>query len=83
MKHLLVILGLIAGSASASTEFYAHATATETNVFLGQVFNLDVIVKADARPEPPDLSGLNDFNATLIDEGLPTSATITWPWTQM
>jgi hypothetical protein len=78
MKYLLVILGLIAGPASASTNFYAHASTTETNVFLGQVFNLDVIVKADTKPNAPDLTGLHDFNATLLDDGQTTSATNTW-----
>ncbi len=78
MKQLLLIWALVAGTASASTNFYAQATATETNVFLGQVFNLDVLVKAPEKPDTPDLGGISGFNATLIDAGKPTSETNTW-----
>ncbi|WP_168433522.1 BatD family protein [Pontiella sulfatireligans] len=75
---LAAMLGLGAGAAEASTNFYAQASATETNVFLGQVFNLDVIVKAAEKPDAPQLTGLADFNATVLDAGKTTSATNTW-----
>jgi hypothetical protein len=78
MKYLFFILVWIAGTASASTNFYAQASATETNVFLGQVFNLDVIVKASEKPEAPKLDQLADFNVTLLNDGQNTSETNTW-----
>lgn len=64
--------------AGAETNSYAQATATETNVFLGQVFNLDVIVKAGEKPDAPDVGSIADFNATVLDAGKPTSTTNTW-----
>jgi hypothetical protein len=78
MKQLFIILATVAGTLSASARDYAHATATETNVFLGQVFNLDVVVKAADKPATPNLRGLNGFNATLLDSGKPTNEPGTW-----
>lgn len=77
-KKALLTAGLAAISASAEANFYAQATATTTNVFLGQVFNLNVIVKSAEKPDAPDLGNLADFNATLLDDGQPTSETNTW-----
>ena len=71
-------LALASGTARGATNFYAQATATETNVFLGQVFNLDVIVKAPEKPDVPGLDGLADFNVTVLDAGRATSETNTW-----
>lgn len=65
------------GSVTASTNFYALATASETNVFLGQVFNLDVIVKSEGKPDAPDFQSL-DFNATKLVAGQDTSEDNTW-----
>jgi len=66
------------GTVQAGTNFYAHASATETNVYLGQVFNLNVIVKADEKPAAPSLGNFADFNITLLDDGNATSETNTW-----
>ncbi len=68
----------VAGLSGAETNFYAQATATETNVFLGQVFNLDVIVKAAEKPDVPALESMEEFNATVLSAGKPTSAPNTW-----
>ncbi|MEE9369044.1 MAG: hypothetical protein V3V05_09290 [Pontiella sp.] len=77
-KHLVIALILLAGSSPGSTNFYAHVNAAETNVFLGQVFNIDVIVKAPQKPSPPALDGLADFNVTVLDAGRAASETNTW-----
>ncbi|MDF7823318.1 BatD family protein [Pontiellaceae bacterium B12227] len=77
MKRLFLILALVTGTASASTNFYAVATASETNVYLGQIFNLDVVVKADQQPGLPKVM-MPDFNATTIINGQKTSETNTW-----
>ena len=69
---------LACGTAQASTNFYASASASETNVFLGQVFNVDIVVKAGKKPELPRLGGLADFNVTVLADGQPTSAADTW-----
>jgi hypothetical protein len=68
----------VAGLSWAETNFYAQATATETNVFLGQVFNLDVVAKAAEKPDVPDVDTMEDFNATVLSAGKPTSAANTW-----
>ncbi|MDF7798154.1 BatD family protein [Pontiellaceae bacterium B1224] len=77
MKRLFLILVLLTGTATASTNFYAQATASETNVFLGQVFNLDVLVKTEQKPDVPT-NELADFNMTTLVAGQNTSATNTW-----
>ena len=77
MKKLFLILALMGGTASASTNFYAIASASETNVYLGQIFTLDVIVKADLKPERPK-TVIQDFNMTPLVEGKETSETNTW-----
>ncbi len=74
----LTATGILLATASVHANFYAHASATETNVFLGQVFNLDVIVKAAEKPAAPDLGHLEDFNVTLLDAGQATSSTHAW-----
>jgi len=65
-------------SANAGTDFYAQVNTAETNVFLGQVFAVDVIVKAPERPDAPDVGGLADFNVTSLAEGSATSETNTF-----
>lgn len=78
MKKLILLAGLIvAGPASASTDFYAHATAAETNVYLGQVFNVDIIVKAEAKPDAPEFQS-PEFNTTVLVAGQDTSGENTW-----
>ncbi|MDZ8118037.1 BatD family protein [Pontiella agarivorans] len=78
MKKLILLTGLIvAGSASASTNFYAQATASETNVFLGQVFNLDVLVKAEKKPDAPAFQS-PEFHTTMLVNGQDTSGENTW-----
>lgn len=62
---------------AAETNFYAQATASETNIFLGQVFNLDILVKAEQKPDVPQLD-LADFHLTTILAGQNTSETNTW-----
>lgn len=61
----------------ALTNFYAYATASETNVYLGQVFNLDVIVKADTQPTMPTFQSL-EFNTTPLIKGQLIRAENTW-----
>jgi hypothetical protein len=65
-------------TAHADKGFYAHASAAEEAVFLGQVFTVDVIVKAPERPEAPDLGTLADFNVTPLAAGSATSETNTF-----
>ncbi len=69
---------LLTTVAFADTHFYASASASETNVFLGQVFNVDVVVKADKKPDLPKAGKWADFNITVLADGQPTSATNTW-----
>ena len=77
MKKLILLAMFAVGSAGASTNFYAHATASETNVYLGQVFNVDIIVRADEQPGTPGFPS-SEFNATPLVEGQQTSETNTW-----
>jgi len=72
-KHLFVAVALAAGSVQAETNYFAQATAAQTNVFLGQVFTVDVVVKAPEKPETPDLENLPGFNATVLDAGSATA----------
>lgn len=67
-----------AGGAQASTNSYAQATAAETNVFMGQVFNLDVLVKAPEKPDTPDTGSIKGFNITVLDAGKPANQQNTW-----
>jgi len=64
-------------SAWAETNFYAHASVAETNLFMGQVFHVDVIVKAPAMPDAPEPAS-PDFNITLRDSGPAAAQTNTW-----
>ena len=72
-----VALSVMASPTLAATNCYAHATASETNIFLGQVFNLDILVKAEQKPDVPK-TDLADFNITTILNGQNTSETNTW-----
>ncbi len=78
MKRLILIAVLMTGGARAETNFYALATASETNVFLGQVFNLDVIVKAPEKPDAPNVEAWDAFNVTTLAAGQNTSDPNTW-----
>jgi hypothetical protein len=77
MKKLLLLFALICGAAQASSNFYAQASASETNVFMGQVFDLDVVVKADTKPDVPP-TNFDAFNITTLVAGQNTSETNTW-----
>jgi hypothetical protein len=79
-KKTLVLTALLAciGGAQASTNYYAQATAAETNVFMGQVFNLDVLVKAPEKPDIPNTESIEGFNITVLDAGKPTNQENTW-----
>lgn len=77
-KNTLMVLALAVGSAHAATNFYAEATVSETNVYLGQVFNLDVIVKVPDRPEPPADTRMEGFNAVLLVSGQTTRTANTY-----
>jgi hypothetical protein len=74
----LCLFTLSIQSVAANTNYYAQATATETNVFLGQVFNVDVVVKADEKPDVPNLDSIEGFNVTVLDAGKPTNQDNTW-----
>jgi hypothetical protein len=75
---LFAFVLLAVASAQSDGAFYAYARAAETNVFLGQVFNVDVIVHADQKPDAPSLAGLEKFHAALLTNGQPTSESNTW-----
>ncbi|HEY5654074.1 MAG TPA: BatD family protein, partial [Pontiella sp.] len=77
-KILLFAILLSPSITHGSTNQYAQATTSQTKVFLGQVFHLDVTIKSDKKPRPPILSGLLDFNSTVLVEGRPTSVNNTW-----
>jgi len=67
----------VAGPVFADTNFYAQASVSETNIFLGQVINLDILVHAEQKPDVPKLE-LADFNTTTILTGQNSSETNTW-----
>jgi len=77
MKGLIISVVLI-GSSVQAAEFYAQASTEQSHVSLGQVFTVDVIVKAPALPDSPDVSGLDGFNVVVLDAGSPTSGTNTF-----
>ncbi len=77
MKGLIISVVLI-GSSVQAVEFYAQASTEQSHVSLGQVFTVDVIVKAPALPDAPDVSGLDGFNVVVLDAGSPTSGTNTF-----
>lgn len=56
-------------AAGAETNFHAYVDAAETNVFLGQVFAVNVVVKTPGMPDAPNLAGLPDFNVTEVADG--------------
>ena len=74
-KRTFLVAALLSGaiSAMAETNYFAQATSAQTNVFLGQVFTVDVIVKAPEKPDAPDLENLPGFNATVLDAGTATT----------
>jgi hypothetical protein len=73
-KLLITALALLGATPIyASTNFYAYANTAETNVFLGQVFSVDMIVKAPELPDTPDTGAIQDFNVTILNEGTATS----------
>ena len=77
-KSLFIAMVFFVGSARGSTNFYAQINTANTNVYLGQVFNVDVIVKAPEKPDVPMLDALADFNVRVLDAGQATSETNTW-----
>lgn len=77
-KFLFTTVALAAGTAQGATPFYAQATASETNVFLGQVFTVDVVVKAPTLPAAPVLNQIAHFNITTLAVGNATSGTNTF-----
>ncbi len=76
-KYLYLVMALLSVTAQAEND-YAQATTAQTNVFLGQVFTVDVIVKAAEKPNAPNLENLYGFNITVLDAGSPTSTTNTF-----
>jgi len=76
-KHLFIVAALAGGTAQAEN-FYAQASTAQTNVFLGQVFTVDVLVKAPELPDAPDVGNLSGFNATVLDAGSATGKTNTY-----
>ena len=76
--QLCASLWLIPTEARSSTNYYAQATAAETNVFMGQVFNLDILVKAMEKPDTPNTGSIEEFNITVLDAGKPTNQENTW-----
>ena len=77
-KYLCLALVLSCNPAVGATNFYAHINPSQTSVFLGEVFNIDVIVKTVEKPATPDLNALSDFHAIVLDAGRATSETNTW-----
>ncbi|MBT8041723.1 MAG: BatD family protein [Pontiella sp.] len=80
LNSLFIAWALAAGIAWADSSLYAYAYTTETNVFLGQVFTLDIIVKTPQLPDSPDIGDLTDFNVTVLEEGKATSEPDTWAY---
>lgn len=74
---MLAVAGAAIG-AGASTNYYAYLESAETNVFLGQVFMVNAIVKAAELPEAPKLGHLPGFNVTELASGSATSGTNTF-----
>lgn len=70
------LFGLL--SAYAETNFYAHVSTAKTNTFLGQVFTVDIVVKAPELPEAPAMNHITNFNVTVLDAGIATSETNTF-----
>ncbi|MCF7847826.1 MAG: BatD family protein [Kiritimatiellales bacterium] len=71
------VVGL-AASAEVSTNFYAHIDVAKTNVFLGEVFPVNVIVKAPDFPEAPKTDALEAFNVKPLNAGTKTSEADTY-----
>jgi len=79
--RFLIILAALTGlgrSVYAAPEPYALASVTETNVFLGQVFTLDILVQSPQKPPAPDPDGFDGFNARILTAGDETSEENTW-----
>lgn len=79
MKRIFLFMMLLVPLlAKAQTNRYAQLTPSKTNVFLGEVFTVDVLVKSPSPPPPPSLDSLTDFNVTVLDEGKPTKVPNTY-----
>jgi hypothetical protein len=76
--QLFCLLVFSVSSTYGTTNDYAYAEVAENNIYLGQVFHLNVVVKTDQKPDTPDPVQLPDFHATLLDDGVSTGATNTW-----
>lgn len=76
--HIGIVMATIIVLAHEAHGFQAQATASETNVFLGQVFNVDIVVGADSKPALPSFDGLEDFHVTTIEDGKPTTQANVW-----
>ena len=76
-KHLFIVAALAAGTAQGANSL-AYVSTAQTNVFLGQVFTVDVIVKAPELPDAPDIGRLPGFNVTPLAAGSATSETNTF-----
>ncbi|MCF7817397.1 MAG: BatD family protein [Kiritimatiellales bacterium] len=74
----LLVAGATVAVEAANTNYYACMETAETNVFLGQVFTVDAIVKAPELPEAPKLGNLPGFNVTQLAAGSATSETNTF-----
>ncbi len=77
-KYIFIAFMTCSLAVQAEDGFYAQATASETNVYLGQVFNVDVIVKAPRQPHAPGLDDMPDFNAVPLDTTAVANATNVW-----
>jgi len=77
-KHLFMAMALTGGTVQAGTNDFAQASTAQTNVFLGQVFTVNVLVKAPERPDAPDVENLPGFNATVLDAGSATGKADTY-----
>ena len=82
-KHILVLATVLslagAGNSRATEESgYAQICSSHTNVFLGQVFTVDFIVKAPRPPSAPDLGNLPGFHVTALVPGKATDSPDTY-----
>ncbi len=77
-KYIFIAFMTCSVTVQADDAFYAQATASATNVYLGQVFNVDVIVRTPRQPPAPELSDLPDFNAVLLEAAAVSHTTNMW-----
>lgn len=79
MKRLLLVWAVMAGTAyGAETDDFAEAMASRTNLFIGEVFNLDVVVRSETKPQAAVMENLDGLHATLIEDGAATSDPHAW-----